>query len=136
MFIIKQYTVMKQKIIRTNFESINEYQIISPLQMTHLNYDRIVGLGDVHGHYSQFITIMKDANICNSNGEWIANNTILVQTGDIFDRKPDSFKVLRTLILWHRIAPRFNSLCLMIMVLYSFLVILTIHIISILSGKP
>lgn len=98
-----------------DIDSINNYQIISPLQVKALDIHRVIAIGDIHGYYSQFIDIMAEANICDDEGKWIANNTILVQTGDVFDRKPNSFKVLRALISWHQIAPMYGSLCLMIM---------------------
>ena len=53
------------------------------------------------------------AQICDSDGNWIAKHVILIQTGDIFDRHPGSFRVLNTIIKWHQTAPQFGSMCLM-----------------------
>ena len=72
-----------------------------------------MALGDVHGHYGHFIELMTSAKVCDSNGTWTAHNTILMQTGDIFDRHPYSFRVLRTIMNWHQTAPFFGSMCLM-----------------------
>jgi len=47
---------------------------------------RIVAVGDVHGNADGLISILQAAGIIDAKQRWIGGNTILVQTGDIFDR--------------------------------------------------
>ncbi len=59
---------------------------------------RIVAVGDVHGDYEQFMTVLRAAGVVNSRGNWVAGKTHLVQTGDVVDRGPDSRKVMDLLM--------------------------------------
>ena len=56
--------------------------------------ERIVAVGDVHGAFQQFVTILREAKIIDSRNRWSGGRAILVQTGDITDRGPDSRKVI------------------------------------------
>ena len=56
--------------------------------------ERIVAVGDVHGDYAQFVTVLRAAGIVNGNDDWAGGRTHLVQTGDIPDRGPDTRKLL------------------------------------------
>ena len=58
---------------------------------------RIVAVGDLHGDYSAWIDIARDARLIDSANRWTGGRTILVQTGDITDRGPDSLKIIRHL---------------------------------------
>jgi hypothetical protein len=46
---------------------------------------RIVAIGDIHGAFDQFSAILQTAGLVN-NKQWSGGNTVLVQTGDVFDR--------------------------------------------------
>ena len=48
--------------------------------------ERIVAIGDIHGDLEALFLILHDAGIIDINGNWIAQNTFVVQTGDIFDK--------------------------------------------------
>lgn len=48
---------------------------------------RIFAIGDVHGDYTTFMTLLFRAKIVDKNGNWIAGRTILVQVGDVLDSK-------------------------------------------------
>lgn len=48
--------------------------------------ERIVAIGDIHGDLEALFLILFDAGIIDINGKWIAQNTFVVQTGDIFDK--------------------------------------------------
>jgi len=48
---------------------------------------RIFAIGDLHGDYTTFITLLYKAKIVDKNGNWIAGKTILVQIGDVLDSK-------------------------------------------------
>jgi Calcineurin-like phosphoesterase len=49
---------------------------------------RVVAIGDVHGAFDQFVEILQTAGIVDAKRQWAGATTILVQTGDIFDRGP------------------------------------------------
>ncbi|HEX4935084.1 MAG TPA: metallophosphoesterase, partial [Gemmatimonadaceae bacterium] len=59
---------------------------------------RLVAIGDVHGDYGQFVTLLRQAEVLDGKGRWIGGRTTLVQTGDIPDRGPDSRKVMELLM--------------------------------------
>lgn len=59
---------------------------------------RLVAVGDVHGDYEQFVTLLKQAGVINNKAHWIGGTTTLVQTGDVPDRGPDSRKVMELLM--------------------------------------
>lgn len=58
---------------------------------------RIVAVGDLHGDYTAWIDIARDARLIDSANRWTGSRTILVQTGDIVDRGADSLKIIRHL---------------------------------------
>jgi hypothetical protein len=56
--------------------------------------ERIVAVGDVHGAYDQFAAILQEAKIIGADHHWTGGKSILVQTGDVVDRGPQSRKAL------------------------------------------
>src|SRR4030095_9597641 len=54
---------------------------------------RIVAVGDVHGGFSEFVSVLRSAGVLDEKNSWIAAKTHLVQTGDVVDRGPDSRQV-------------------------------------------
>lgn len=58
---------------------------------------RIVAVGDLHGDYSAWIDIARDARLIDVGNHWAGGRTILVQDGDIVDRGADSLKIVRHL---------------------------------------
>ncbi|MCZ6489455.1 MAG: metallophosphoesterase, partial [Acidobacteria bacterium] len=60
--------------------------------------EKIVAVGDVHGDYRQFVTLLEDAGLIDRNQKWIGGKTHLVQTGDVLDRGPESRKVMDLLV--------------------------------------
>ena len=67
---------------------------------------RIVAVGDLHGDYSAWLDIARDARLIDAKGRWAARNTTLVQLGDVTDRAPDSLKIIRSLQQLAKQAPR------------------------------
>ena len=67
---------------------------------------RIVAVGDLHGDYEVWTAIARDAGLIDAKGHWAGGATILVQTGDITDRGPDSLKIIRQLQVLQKEAPR------------------------------
>jgi hypothetical protein len=55
---------------------------------THVN--RIIAIGDVHGDFEQFVSVLRSAGLIDRNADWSGGRTHLVQTGDIVARGPDS----------------------------------------------
>ncbi len=58
---------------------------------------RVVAVGDIHGDYDAFRTILSASGVSESRGRWTGGDTILVQMGDLADRGPDSRKIIREL---------------------------------------
>ena len=56
--------------------------------------ERVVAVGDVHGAYDRFVGILRAAGVVDARLRWSGGRAILVQTGDILDRGPDSRRVL------------------------------------------
>ena len=59
---------------------------------------RVVAIGDVHGDYQQFVTLLREAQLIDGKNKWIGGATHLVQTGDILDRGAESRKVMELLL--------------------------------------
>ena len=59
--------------------------------------ERIIAIGDVHGDYDNFLAVLKDAEVVNRRGKWVAGEAHVVQVGDIPDRGPDTLKIIRFL---------------------------------------
>lgn len=68
--------------------------------------ERIVAVGDVHGAYDQFVTVLRAAGLIDGRQRWIGGRTTLVQTGDMVDRGPDSRRALDLLRRLERDAAR------------------------------
>ena len=55
---------------------------------------RIVVLGDIHGSLDGLISILRVADLIDSQGNWSGHKTVLVQVGDLLDRGPDDRAVM------------------------------------------
>ena len=66
---------------------------------------RIVAVGDLHGDFSAWLDVARDARLVNASGHWVGGATTLVQLGDITDRGSDSLKIIRSLQLLAKEAP-------------------------------
>jgi hypothetical protein len=58
------------------------------------NVSRVVAVGDLHGDYDQFLTVLRDTGLVDEKARWTGGKAWLVQTGDRVDRGPDSRKVM------------------------------------------
>jgi hypothetical protein len=56
--------------------------------------ERIVAIGDVHGDFDSYLTVLRAAGVVDARGRWIAGQTHVVQTGDIPDRGPDTRRII------------------------------------------
>ena len=59
--------------------------------------ERIIVVGDVHGDFERFKSVLESAEVINSKGRWIAGKAHLVQLGDLPDRGPDTLEVIKFL---------------------------------------
>lgn len=60
--------------------------------------EKIVAVGDIHGDYDNFESILIGTGLIDENLTWIGGKTYLVQTGDIIDKGPDAKKVFDLLM--------------------------------------
>ncbi|MHA7871127.1 MAG: metallophosphoesterase [Hyphococcus sp.] len=67
---------------------------------------RIIAIGDLHGDYEAFHSILTRAGLIDKRNRWSGGKTILVQTGDIADRGPDSRKIIELVKKLQKRAPR------------------------------
>ncbi len=67
---------------------------------------RVVAVGDVHGAFDKFVTILRAARLIDTRNRWIGGGAILVQVGDLLDRGNDSKKAIDLLRRLERDAPR------------------------------
>lgn len=56
------------------------------------NFSHIFAIGDVHSDLLSLLSALFLAKVININGEWIAKNTIVIQLGDVLDRKRPGMK--------------------------------------------
>ena len=66
----------------------------------------MVAVGDIHGAFDNFVAILRAAQVIDNRNRWIGGRTVLVQTGDILDRGPDSRKAIDLLRRLERDAQR------------------------------
>jgi hypothetical protein len=68
--------------------------------------ERIVAVGDVHGAFDSFVAILREAKLIDDRRRWTGGRAILVQTGDVLDRGPDSKQAIDLLRSLERDAAR------------------------------
>ncbi|MGH7551895.1 MAG: metallophosphoesterase [Longimicrobiales bacterium] len=56
--------------------------------------ERVVAVGDVHGAFDSFVAILRAAGLIDTRNRWTGKKAVLVQTGDVLDRGPDSKKAI------------------------------------------
>ena len=54
----------------------------------------VIAIGDVHGDFEDFCSILQRAGLINEQRQWTGGNTILLQLGDLIDRGPKPRQVL------------------------------------------
>jgi Calcineurin-like phosphoesterase len=70
---------------------------------------RIVAIGDVHGAYPEFVSILQRTGLIDSSLNWSGKDTTFVQVGDILDRGAESRKALDLLMKLVQQAPQQNG---------------------------
>lgn len=62
------------------------------------NPARLIAIGDIHGSYDGFTTILRRTNLVDDKLRWSGGRTVVVQTGDFTDRGADVKKVMDLLM--------------------------------------
>ena len=75
----------------------SSFSLAQAIQDDWQEVSRIVAIGDIHGDYQNYITVLKEAGVVNKRGKWAAGKTHVVQVGDIPDRGPDTLKIIEHL---------------------------------------
>jgi len=86
-----------------------------PSETSDYKYKRLVAVGDIHGDVQKLQAIMRHAGLINNRDQWIAEDTIFVQTGDLVDRGNDIKEILD--LLKKLMKPASKSNCLMYLLL-------------------
>ena len=60
--------------------------------------ERVVAFADVHGAYTELLTLLRETGIVDAEDRWAAGHTHVVSLGDLLDRGADSRKVMDLLI--------------------------------------
>jgi 3',5'-cyclic AMP phosphodiesterase CpdA len=58
---------------------------------------RVVAVGDLHGDLRASLEVLELAGLVDSEGRWSGGDAVLVQTGDVVDRGPDSRDIIALL---------------------------------------
>ena len=77
---------------------IGQVSVVSATKDVWTNVERIIVIGDIHGDYEHFFSILRSAGLIDQKRNWSGGKTHLVQTGDVLDRGPDSRKVMDLLM--------------------------------------
>nr|NQU92425.1 ankyrin repeat domain-containing protein [Bacteroidota bacterium] len=95
---IKRFPVSKERFITVNEDTVhiegfagdtNNYYIFNNITADPSVYqgiDKVLAIGDVHGHYDALFDYLKSNQVIDKNGNWIFGNGHLVMLGDVFDR--------------------------------------------------
>jgi hypothetical protein len=92
--------------IRAALLALAALVVLIPADARAAQPNRIVAVGDLHGDYSAWLDIARNAGLIDPRGHWSGGKTILVQLGDVLDREPDSLKIVRSLQQLQKEAPR------------------------------
>jgi len=66
----------------------------------------VVAVGDVHGDFDDFVTILQRAGLIDAQHHWTGGQGTLVQVGDLLDRGPKPRDVMDLLISLEKEAPK------------------------------
>ena len=70
---------------------------------------RIIAIGDLHADLQSSLQALRLAGAIDAQNQWIAQNTVVVQTGDLTDRGADGKEVLQLIQNLEQQAARHNS---------------------------
>jgi hypothetical protein len=78
-------------------------------ESTFRNISQIIAVGDVHGNYAGFRSILQYCGVIDKKERWMARDTHLVQLGDVLGRGGEPGKIFRLLKRLEEEAPKFGS---------------------------
>ena len=78
-------------------------------EQAQMNKQRVLAIGDLHADLAATKDVFQLAKIIDGEGNWIATNTTVVQTGDLTDRGPNGKTLLQFIQKLEREAPQHNS---------------------------
>ena len=85
---------MRKRILLRPFELLAAVLLLGTLYVTAAGQTRIVAVGDVHGAFPEFESILKETGLLDAkrgaSGGWTGGSTVLVQLGDLVDRGPQT----------------------------------------------
>ena len=67
--------------------------------------ESVVAIGDVHGDFDDFVTILQKAGLIDGQHHWIGGKTTFVQVGDLLDRGPKPRDVMDLMMALEKEAP-------------------------------
>lgn len=73
------------------------------------NLGRVIAIGDLHGDYNATLRVFKLAKLIDAHNQWVAKNTLVVQTGDQLDRGDQELEILKQLEAWQTQAAKLQS---------------------------
>jgi hypothetical protein len=68
--------------------------------------ETVVAIGDVHGDFDDFVTILQRTGLIGAERHWAGNQAIVVQTGDLLDRGPKPREVMDLMMALEKEAPK------------------------------
>ncbi len=68
--------------------------------------ETVVAIGDVHGDFDDFVTILQRAGLIDAQHHWTGGQTTLVQVGDLLDRGPKPRAAMDLLMSLEKEAPK------------------------------
>ncbi|MGA8623080.1 MAG: metallophosphoesterase [Candidatus Sulfotelmatobacter sp.] len=68
--------------------------------------ESVVAIGDVHGDFDDFVTILQKVGLIDAQHHWTGGKTTLVQVGDLLDRGPKPRDVMDLLMSLEKEAPQ------------------------------
>ena len=89
-FIFKMDQLQDKRVQKSELKEKVKNPIAQPL--------KIIAIGDLHGDLQNALKVLGMAGIIDSQGNWMAGATTLVQTGDIVDRGDDTIKLYKLFI--------------------------------------
>jgi len=66
----------------------------------------VVAIGDVHGDFDDFVTILQKAGLIDEQHHWTGSKTTFVQVGDLLDRGPKPRDVMDLMMSLEKEAPK------------------------------
>jgi Calcineurin-like phosphoesterase len=66
----------------------------------------VIAIGDVHGDFDDFVTILQHAGLIDEQHHWTGNKTTFVQVGDLLDRGPKPRDVMDLMMSLEKEAPK------------------------------